>query len=152
MKSAKLRLALASGLFAGWIAWLGYLALPSTTPREVLSHAQFMVAPVTVVARIEGGELGQPNPMVQIEEVCWPADKVGELAGRKVRIANLHRGVHGWTEPGLYILPLQASGADFQIATVPRSPGYDRGAVRIYAASPQNRQQLDHLPRPSAAP
>ena len=42
MKSAKLRLGIVAVVFLGWLVWLGYLALPTTTSREVLSHAQFL--------------------------------------------------------------------------------------------------------------
>lgn len=160
MKSAKLRLALAFGLFAVWITWLGYLALPSTTPREVLSHAQFLVSQVDAIARVETDDNGNLNPVVRIEAVSWPPEQAKDLVGQTVRITNLYRMtdrdpitgrlVHqGWNGPGSYIFALQPDGTDYRIAPVPRSPGYDRMSLRIYAATPQNRQQLVVMPKPS---
>jgi hypothetical protein len=151
MNAAKLRLALALGLFAAWIGWLGYLALPSTTPREVLSHAQFLVSQVDAIARVDAADSGNPNPLVRIEEVHWPAEKSQELVGQTVRITNLGSFVQGWNGPGSYILPLQANGTDYQIAAIPRSPGFERLSLRIYTATPQNRRQLEHIPKPPAA-
>lgn len=151
MNAAKLRLALALGLFAVWIVWLGYLALPSTTPREVLSHAQFLVSQVDAIGRVEAVDSGGPSPLVRIEEVTWPPEKAKELVGRTIRITNLGGFVQGWNGPGSYILPLQANGTYYQIAGVPRSPGFERLSLRIYAATPQNRRQLEHIPKSSAA-
>jgi len=151
MNAAKLRLALALGLFAAWIAWLGYLALPSTTPREVLSHAQFLVSQVDVIAQVEAADSGKPNPLARIEEVHWPAGKAQELVGQTIRITNLGSFVQGWNGSGSYILPLQANGTDYQIAAVPRSPGFERLSLRIYGANSQNRLQLEHIPKPTFA-
>ena len=80
-------------------------------------------------------------------EVHWPAEKE-QLANRPIRVNNLPEVNNGWKGPGRYILPLVSAGAEYQVATVPRSPGYDRFDARIYEDTPVTREQLKQI-RPS---
>jgi hypothetical protein len=150
MRAARLRLVVAVLLFLGWIAWLGYLALPSVTPREVLSHSQFLVSQLDVIARVEADERGHPAARVAVEEVLWPAGQQ-DLAGRPLTVTNLSES-KGFTGPGAYILPLVRADDAYKVAAAPRSPGYDGGVSsrfpRIYPASEQNRKQQESIPKP----
>ena len=147
MQSAKVRLALVALVLLAWIGYLAYLALPSTTSREVLSHAQFLESTVDVIATVDAKD-DTPNSQVQVQEVHWPpASK--DLAGQKIIVDNLTSHCKGWHGPGDYILPLVRDGDGYAIAPVPRSPGFDGSRTpRIYAATPQNRRQLDTIPKP----
>jgi hypothetical protein len=152
MTPARLRLALAVVLFLGWIAWLAYLAMPSVTPREVLSHSQFLISQLDVIARIDADAEGRPVSPIHVEEVHWPAsakDKVGQ----SLVVTNI-KGMkdHGFAGPGLYIVPLIRDDDAFKVAPAPRSPGYDGGShrfPRIYPATEQNRRQLAVIPKPA---
>lgn len=156
MKSAKLRLALVASLFVLWVGYLVYLS--STTSRQVLSRAQFLVSTLDVIAYIEDDN-GQPSTKVRVEEVHWPASQQ-ELVGKTIEVANLRHcrvpissDSREWPipGPGLYILPLIQRGEVYEVATIPRSPGFDglsRQDCRIYAATPQNRRQLAVMPKP----
>jgi len=147
MNAAKMRLLLAIGLFAAWIGYLGYLALPGTTSREVLSRPQFLVATVDVIAQVDDKE-GFPAAEVQVDEVVWPKEQGPELAGKAtITVVNLDRCT-GWTGPGAYILPLVRRGNVYEVAFVPRSPGFEgppRQDCRIYAATALNRRQLEEI-------
>jgi hypothetical protein len=144
---------LAAVLFAAWIAWLAYLALPSTTPREVLSPAQFLVSTLDVVAQVDADGDGRPIPRVKVEEIHWPAHQAQQLVGQVIPVNHLERfdALRGWTGPGLYIMPLIQTGGHYQVASPPRSPGYDGGSPffpRIYPATPLNRRQLAAIRKP----
>src|SRR5262245_14240938 len=145
MKSAKLRLALVAVVLLGWIAWLGYLALPTTTSRDVLSHAQFLESTLDVIAQVNADSAGNPEGSVVVQEVHWP--KAAEsLVGKTLTVINLPKTRdEGWHGADLYILPLLREGMLYQVARVPRSPGYEGSsprspAVRIYAATAVNRK------------
>jgi hypothetical protein len=151
MKAARLRLALVVVLFLSWIAWLTYLALPTVTPRDVLSHAQFLTSQLDVIARVDADAEGHPSATVHVEEVHWP-DKVKDLAGKPLNVINL-RQAKGFTGSGVYILPLVRTDDAYRVAPVPRSPGFDGSTSRIphiYVANEQNRKQLAAIPKPAA--
>ena len=151
MKPARLRLALVVVLFLAWIAWLTYLALPTVTPRLVLSHAQFLESQLDVIARVDTDAEGRPAATVRVDEVHWP-DKARDLVGKNLIVTNLGHS-KGFTGPGLYILPLIHANDTYQVAPVPRSPGFDGAssrAARIYPADDLARKQLAEIPKPPA--
>jgi hypothetical protein len=150
MKNPKLgRLVLIAVLFALWISYLIYLALPTTTSREVLSRAQFLVSNLDVVAQVGAEPNGGPDPKVVVEQVHWPKE-AEKLAGQSVTITNLTPGASGWHGPGRYILPLMKEDSTYRVAPIPRSPGYETSHPRfpIYSATEQNLRQLDSIPKP----
>jgi len=147
MQSAKVRLALVALVLFLWIGYLVYLALPSTTSREVLSRAQFLESTLDVIAKLEAKD-DLPSPQVQVLEVHWPPS-AKDLAGQKINVGNLTGQCKGWHGPGDYILPLVRDGDRYLVAPIPRSPGYDGSRIpRIYQATPQNRRQLADIPKP----
>jgi hypothetical protein len=152
MKPAKLRLALVAIIFLVWIGYLAYLALPSTTSREILSRAQFLESNLDVIAQVDEVE-GRASEKVVVQEVHWP-DKEKSLVGQALTVTNLTRDCKGYSGAGLYILPLvkDKDGDTYRIAAVPRSPGYEGSLSRagpIYAATAQNRRQLEDIPKPN---
>ena len=153
MTPARVRLALAVIFFLAWIGWLGYLALPGVTPREVLSHSQFLISQRDVIARVDADEHGRPIAAVQVEEVLWPAT-AQDLAGKPLNVSNLPSLAqeHGFTGQGSYILPLVRDNDAWKVAPAARSPGYTGGSSRfprIYPATEQNRRQLAAIPKPT---
>jgi hypothetical protein len=152
MKAARIRLVIATILFLGWLSWLGYLALPTVTAREVLSHSQFLISQLDVIARIDADADGRPVSPMRIEEVHWP-ETAKDLVGKSEVVTNLKEMKdHGFIGPGLYIVPLVKDDAAWRVAPAPRSPGYDGGShrfPRIYPATEQNRRQLAAIPKPS---
>src|SRR5437868_6409368 len=131
MTAGRLRLGVAVLIFLSWISWLGYLALPSVTPRVVLSRAQFLISQLDVIARIDADADGKPVSPVHVEEVHWPPAK-NDLAGKPLNVTDIDKMKgHGFTGPGLYILPLIHDGDAWKVAPAPRSPGYD-GASSKY--------------------
>ena len=144
---------IATALFIGWVTWLGYLALPSVTPRDVLSHSQFLISQLDVIARIDADPDGRPTASLRVEEVHWP-ESAKDLVGKSLTVTNLSQMKdHGFIGPGLYIVPLVKKDDAYLVAPAPRSPGYDGGShrfPRIYPATEQNRHQLAAIPKPSA--
>jgi hypothetical protein len=140
------RLILAAGLFVAWIGWLAYLAVTATRPT-VLSHSQFLVSELDVIAQVTQGPRG-PDPQVTVEEVRWPAQDNEKLKGRKITIVNLDTFEErdGWTGPGHYILPLKRRNEDsFMVVSPPMSPGFDpikARPPRIYRETPETLRQL----------
>jgi hypothetical protein len=146
MNAARLRLAVCAVLLVCWLAYLGYLALPTTTSRIVLSRAQFLASTHDVIARLDADDSGKPKSSVLIEEeVHVPAEDSGKLAGQTIQVNHLE--TRGWAGPGLYILPLRRNGGRWEVAPVPRSPGYSRNQPMIYPLTPLTRRQLAEIPR-----
>src|SRR5437868_14387896 len=102
LKSARMRLIGAVGLFVAWMGWLGYLALTARHPL-VLSRPQFLVSSLDVIAQIKDKD----DTQIVVREVHWPntADLKKELVGKKISIVNL-QDAKGWNGPGEYILAL----------------------------------------------
>ncbi len=152
MKAARIRLVIVTILFLGWVSWLGYLALPSVTPREILSRSQFLVSQLDVIAQIDADADGRPVSPLRVEEVHWP-ESARELVGKSLAVTNLKEMKdHGFIGPGLYIVPLIRDGDAYRVAPAPRTPGYDGGShrfPRIYPATEQNRRQLAAIPKPT---
>lgn len=147
--SPKTTLILAALLFFGWLGWLGSLALRTAHP-VVLARPQFLISELDVVAQVGSREGGKPIE-VQVEEVHWPESARGTWQGKPLTITNLADCV-GWQGPGLYILPLVRSGDKFQVAPLPRSPGFEGRRPLIYPATSETRGQLDQIAKGVARP
>jgi hypothetical protein len=157
MKAARLRLSLAAGLFMVWIGWLAYLAVTAgTSPVDrklpvVLSRPQFLVSTLDVIAQVNE-EDSRPAARVRIVQVHWPPS-AREKAKDDITVIDLAR-CSGWEGPGEYILPLEESGADYQVTPIPRSPGYTASGLsppRIYRSTPETMRQLEAIHKPDTS-
>jgi hypothetical protein len=151
MKRSRVRLAVSALLFLGWIGWLAYLAATTTHP-VVLSRPQFLEAKLYAIATVRAGADGGKTPAdrVQVREVVWGDPEVlqrGDLNRKEITVRHLSDcgPQQGWTRPGEYILALNPLGPDFQLAPIPRSPGYAESLGRIYPANPHTRRELQDL-------
>ncbi|HKI30478.1 MAG TPA: hypothetical protein VKA46_01205 [Gemmataceae bacterium] len=145
MKRRRWLLAVAAGLFAAWIAYLGFLALTASHPT-VLSHPQFLVADLWVIAEVN--DFDKP---VKVVEVTWAREDVEKPEkDATVEVSNLARCKEEGTKAGRYILPLTREGKGYRVTDVPHSPGYGplTPQCRVYPDTPETRGQLDRLPRP----
>jgi hypothetical protein len=150
MKLAKLRLAVAVGLFCVWLGWLAYLACTKVQAQPVvLSRPQFLVSSLDVIAEVDA--IDGKESKVRILDVHWPRDQSAqELKDHEITVVNLTECRSDWPGPGRYILPLVQVGPDaYQVAPTPRSPGFARaGQPRIYPDNPQTEEQLKTIPKP----
>lgn len=151
MSRAKLRLAVASGLFLAWIGYLAYLVSITRDP-VILSRPQLLTSNLLVIAKIEGDE-NRPSDRHEalVQEVPWSADPAdtSRLVGKTISVIKLEKTdwTNGWQGPGLYILPLTKSNDQHILLTAtPPSPGFvqprDEHMTRIYLATPDARRQL----------
>jgi hypothetical protein len=161
MSAARFRLYLTAGLFLGWLGWLAYLAVTAGTwpvsrkPPVILSGPQFLVSTLDVIAEVKADD-GRPAPTVTVVAVHWPPGEPEKLKGASLTVTNLERCT-GWDGPGEYILPLEPSGKDYQVAPTPPSPGYPGSHFpaspwRIYRRTPETLRQLEMIPKPEAPP
>src|SRR5690349_3751792 len=107
MTFPKARLVVSAILFLGWLGFLLYLVLDSST--IILSRPQFLIAQVYVIAEMSDDTKGV-DPRVKIDEVLWSADpKDAKLTSQTIVLPELTLATkdHGWEGPGKYILPLQ---------------------------------------------
>lgn len=145
-RRSPLLLAVAALLFAGWVSWLGYLALTTTRP-EVLSRPQFLASQLDIVADIDGsGE--HAEAAVTVADVLWHAQEVTKPEkGERLTVVNLPHVSDGWTGPGRYILPLTREGTQYRVAPVLHSPGLSRAhdRPRIYHATTQTLEQYHKM-------
>ena len=151
MQFARARLWVASLLFAAWVGWLGYQAWSRGRDYPVLSHSQFLVSTLDVIADVKATADGTADPVVTVREVHWPAGSA-DLVGKTITVANLPSvpSSLGYRGPGEYILPLVSGEAphEYRIARLPRSPGFDIDARLIYPLLPITRQQLEAIHKP----
>ena len=141
-RRSPLFLATAALLFAGWMAWLGYLALTTTRP-EVLSRPQFLASQVDIIADVDG-DAEAAKDVVTVKNVAWQAREITDppKVGAPLKIVNLPRvfSADGWTGPGEYLLPLtyDTKLKEYRLAPVLYSPGLPRSQdrPRIYHATP----------------
>lgn len=145
MLTARARLLLAATLLAAWIGWLGYQSVTRGRDYPVLSQSQFLVSNLVVIADVEAGDVGRPNPLVTIREVRWPMGQI-ELVGKAISVTNLASST-GFRGSGQYILPLVAGeiAGEYRVAGLPRSPGFDSYSATcfIYPVLPVTLQQWD---------
>jgi hypothetical protein len=154
MKSAGLRLLLATLLFAAWIGWLVYLT--GTTPRPIdssrpqpwiLSRPQFLVSSLDVIAQVDGTS-DKPGTATVVD-VHWPqGDQARQLIGKTISVSNLSECREDWSGPGEYILPLIERHDEYRVAPQPPSPGFATGRPRIYRATPLTLGQLRQIQKP----
>jgi hypothetical protein len=157
MSRARLRLILAAVLFSGWLGWLAFLAFTSGTipgppgvrkPPVILSRPQFLESTLDVVARVEETD-GQPDPHVKVLQVLWPKAREDQ-AGKVLTVTNLGAS-KGWSGPGEYLLPLEASDPKtYQVAMIPRYPGLDPREQRphIYPNNAETMAQYGEIHKP----
>ncbi len=136
MKPAAWRLVVTAVLFAGWIAYLGYLVAATRNPI-VLSRPQFLVASLHVIATRNG-----PDTFL-VDEVLYPAGKNEDWQGKTITVRNLKTcqvySARAGAEPvpadegRKYLMPIDVEeGANVRVAPLPPSPGYKMGPPRIY--------------------
>jgi hypothetical protein len=151
MNAPRFRLLAAAGLFAVWIGYLGSLAWATHAP-VILSHAQLLVSTLDVEAEIEAdpNQSNLPHPQVRILKVYWPTAPSPALPQGPILVTNLDRCL-GWTgQPGPYILPLVKDGANYRVAAVPPSPGFEGGLPRIYPVRTDTEAQLRTIKKPTS--
>jgi hypothetical protein len=155
MRPSRARLTVTAVVFAGWIAFLAYLALTTTHP-VVLSRPQFLAADTCVLAELKAGDDGAPAAAVEVRKVFWSAGNPPKGAITVANLPELRRKGdskdpdHGWDGPGEYVLALTRVRGNpdnlYRITPIPRSPSFwgpQQG--RIYPASPRVLRQLEAL-------
>jgi hypothetical protein len=164
-KGVAVRFVVALALFLGWIGYLVFLVFTSRHP-VILSRPQLLVSKIDIIGRIDDVKTGE----VTVEEVNWvdPKLQVRPQKGARIRVLNLEDcrpilfeegkqkpGPIDWTGPGVYILPLIVHVDEYEVATIPPSPGAlllrgrDHGPPRIYPFTSETRAQLDAIAKPS---
>jgi hypothetical protein len=122
MTYPRLRLAVAVLLFVGWLGFLAYL-VTRTRDAVILSRPQLLETELIVVAEVKEKD-GKPLPDVTVKETLWSGVK--EKAATTLHLAALPETTSalGWRGAGDYILPLVKTENGYDIASLPRSPGY----------------------------
>lgn len=145
--SARMRLIVAALLFAGWIGWIGYLALTTTRPI-VLSRPQFLMSEFDVVAQLRG-DAKHPEPNIVIDEVLWSTNAAAKPASEKLDVVNLPLLTKddGWQGAGVYIVPLVKEDSDYRVPAIPLSPGFSerQSRPRIYLRTPETIEQVRQI-------
>jgi hypothetical protein len=148
----KTRLVVSALLFLAWIGFLAFLVVHMRDP-VILSRPQLNVADLIVLAEIAAKE-GRPADEVAVQKMVHSNEQnTARIAGMKVSIAGLSEigPVHGWSGPGLYILPLSKKNDNLEVTALPPSPGFPRTANsnqkdrRIYRATPDALAQLKEI-------
>jgi hypothetical protein len=148
MRFAKARLVTAVLVLFAWIGYIAYQAL-AYGRFPVVSHAQLLVSKLDVIADVMVDDSGQPLPNVRIVEVHWPLTRK-DLEGQELQVINVgDPHVKGFQGSGRYILPLVPAGdGKYEIAPLPRSPGFGSAELFIYPDTPLAREQLNAAPKP----
>ena len=124
MSGARIRLILAAALFLGWMVWLA-LAVADKGSVVPVSRAQLTEATILVTAEVTAVE-GKPNSKVKVVSRLTSTGPTDET---EIDVMNLKDAVvpgKGFPGDGVYLLPLVArGGTGFDIAGLPRSPGYE---------------------------
>ena len=155
MREARVRLALAAGLFLAWTGWLIYQAARTADP-VVVSRPQVLAAPVIVEAQLRrANDADRPTQLVDLRDVLRghealglkPGERLPEKLQLTVNFDDPHRG---WRGEGLYYLCLEpADAGPYRLVRPPFSPGYDprpEDEARlplIYPVSASTRTQLE---------
>jgi hypothetical protein len=154
MMSPKARLVVAAGLFLAWMGWLVYLVAQTRHP-VVLSRPQFLVADLYVTARLRA-DGDKPAARVTIEETLWARDAGDKLpAGTEVTIPALAESWQkedavkpkygpdqGWQGERVYLLPLIKKKGDYDVASIPLSPGFAKDEAHRLQIYPANDEAL----------
>jgi hypothetical protein len=156
MKAARVRLALISALFLGWLGYLGYLVAERPDGGTVvLSRPQFLVSDLDVVALVK-----KDSDLVTVTRVLYPdREAARQLVGKELKVTNLadcrppgdREKLHpDLTADGAYVLALQEvepDGKDYRVTVTPRSPGFRTGTPRIYPATKEVLAQYWKIPK-----
>ena len=107
MRAARIRLIVASLALAGWLGFLGYLALGHPKP-VVVSHSQLLAA--SNVVKAELGPVTQgPAKVRVIESFAGQPTPDGAMVVTNLDQVRLPSG-KPLTEAGTYLLPLERTG------------------------------------------
>jgi len=124
MSGARIRLIVAAALFLGWMVWLA-LAVADKGSADPVSRAQLAEATILVTAEVTAVE-GKPGAKVKVVKRL---SATGPAEGTEIDVANLPQAVvpgKGFPGDGVYLLPLvPRDGSGFNLAGLPRSPGYE---------------------------
>jgi hypothetical protein len=159
MASARLRLILASVLFALWMGYLGWLVWANARPHvrlepdfeiaksryEVMSRSQLLAADLDVSVMVDD----QGN-VTEIRDLLWARDGKESVDLSKL---NIKRELETCelTGRGPFLVPLVQQGDGFAVARVPDMPGLRRDPTefvpqertdkRVYHDTSQTRDQ-----------
>lgn len=145
----KVRLALASALFALWSVWLGWQVWRTGQPTLV-SQPQLLAAPLVVAAEVKDGPASGPRAA----EALTVYKGAGFLpADRKLQVLD-------WAEahalaPGKYLLalqPVEREQGKCLLVPIPISPGFSYRDVKeirrpVYPLTPSIELQVRELLR-----
>ncbi|MFO0968616.1 MAG: hypothetical protein U0793_23920 [Gemmataceae bacterium] len=123
MTYPRLRLAVATILFLGWIGFLAFLVVRTRDP-VILSRPQFLKADAVVVVDL-AEKNGVPATEVTLKETLWQAEGKEAIptALRLAAVADIGPD-QGWRGPGEYIVPLRLGSTGYEIPPIPWSPGF----------------------------
>ena len=148
MTFARIRLAVATLAFVGWLCWLA-LAVREKDAPDKISRAQLTGADAIVVAVVTAGEDGLP---LQKAKVQYRLSETGPTAGTEISVVNLPSAVvpgKGFLGTGSYLLALTGGEVGiYRIAGLPRSPGYEEANPKlptIFPWTPEVQSQLKKL-------
>lgn len=159
MRPALVRLVLVTGLFLGWLGYLGYLV--ATRPVQngdwplVVSRPQILTSQVDLIAEID-----DPHQPLTIVEVLWPPNtslrpgeslQVQGIQDCKPRRLSAKLPPPDWSGPGRYLVPLhREEQGKYTVAPVPRSPGFwtEEPLLRIYPATREALAQYRQIQKP----
>ncbi len=148
MTGARLRFALALGLFLAWLGWLAW-AYAAKDAHPIVSRGQLTAATHWVVADVTLGADGLPAEAITITQVLVGADlKPGGAITVNSLASALPPGAASFPGPGQYFLPLVADGRSYMVAGLPRSPRYEPQTFArppIYPWTPATERQVAKL-------
>lgn len=152
-------------LFAGWLAYLGWMVQgrPLVAPGFplVVSRPQVLESPIDVVVELEDSK-----GKAKVVEILYPAKGAALKEGDEIEVARLDEchplsfvknvvPPDDYDGPGRYLVPLRpVDGAKgrYEVSPVPRSPGFrpdERNpVVRIYRDSAEVRAQYAQIKKP----
>jgi hypothetical protein len=164
----KMRLALCTAAFAGWLAYLGVLVWtrPQTADGKplVVSHPQVLGSLVDVIATLPSPP-GKGEVEATVVEVLYPqgwqlkpGDKilVSRLEEcRRLPMVSDDVPLPDWSGSGDYLLLLRPIKGKpdgiphFEVSPIPPSPGFSLSSVlRIYPATAESRAQYEQIEKP----
>jgi hypothetical protein len=157
-----IRLLLVSGVFLGWLGYLGYLV--ATRPRYddgwplVVSRPQVLASRVDVVADLpDPGEADEVD--VTVVEVLYPKE-TSLKSEAKIKVSHLNechpvsrpggrKPPRDWQRAGRYLLPqtpVANQPGHYSVTAIPPSPGFtEPGAYRIYPDTTETRAQYERI-------
>jgi hypothetical protein len=174
MNLAAARLLVCLLLFLGWLGYLAYQAfytLPQTGATYadgkpvplVVSRPQALTSDLDVVALVPESNGKEGLVQVTVKEVLYPRDakvkagdvlKVRNIAeSRSPRRPDSVEQVEDWNGEKDYLLLLKkvrsAKGDEYEVASIPPSPGYRGSPGRVYPATEEALAQYRHILKPT---